>query len=448
MKIIGSIKDKDKFVVLSMIFKIIMDWSYLYLSNSAFSYEYVLAVDSLKLLISYMIVFVQSWLTTRCKKESAFLFRLIIFFTMIPLSTVYAMRDESNIYYLLTMVTFMIVEALLFKSNIRFDVGNRNSQIKGIYIENISYSAKESQISRVVNAGVMLISLLTLLLMFRNNGLPRLDTLFLDNVYSLRATYTTTKYLGYLTSLTTYVLVPFGVASSICKKKNGLVLFWFFVQFALFLWTGHKTWLFSIALLIGMILYTKHILSENLVFTAVTVLTLIGCLLADSNNYAMTFVFSLFNRRVLLNAASLKFFYYDYYVVKSNALIGTSGTILAPFFPQAEANANYATTISQLYTGITSNANTGIYGGDFANLGIMVFFITPLLLLFFAYLVRRSSEKCGRTFTVILFSYLAFSFNDQGIFQYFMDFKGVVLILLIVWYRYSYVAGRNVSVEL
>ena len=438
-------QQKHWFICLAVLFKAILDWSYLLLSKSAFSNEYVFDISWLKLIFSYLAVIVMSLFTSFSRKTSVFLFRIIIFFTLIPLSTVYAMRNESSVFYFLTIGSFVLVELLLLYhpgyictssktegwQTIRSTVHEEQDCMPTKSVALISTVSNCSSLFCILAAGI------TVFLLFHYNGIPSFRTLQLNNVYSVRAAYQTTKYLGYLTSLTSYVLVPFGIAKGMSQKKAGKVLFWFAIQFLLFLWTGHKTWLFSIALIAGVMLMVKKVISERTFFLLIIFVVLFGCITFQSSN-AFRYVFSLFNRRVLLNSASLKYFYYDYFVKKGNQLIGVAGTVLAPFFPHKGIDVPYAEIISLQYTGVISNANTGLYGGDFANIGVMVFAATPLLLVLFDKMVSHCSRKCGTDFASILFVYLAFSLNDQGLFQFFLDFKGIVLILLVCIYRMSY----------
>lgn len=424
-----------KYIACAILFKVILDWSYVILSKSTYDVEFVLDCNYVKLFLSYIVVLIEAGLIARFENEKAFLFRLILFFTMIPLASIYGMRDDSSIYFLTVSLSFIFVELVLFrvKAFSTFVNGSPN----GLILYSNIKGSEDNNLPKLISMVCVVFVLATLALMYMYNGLPRISSLNLNNVYELRNTYGTSKYLNYMLSLTAYVLVPFGVARATAGSKKYAVVFWLSIQFLLFLWTGHKTWLLSIALLIGMVMFSLKKIKEITVFLFLTLLAAGGAFFSTKSSI-LAYIFTYFNRRVLLNPASLKYFYYDYFIEKGNDLIGVSGTILAPLFPETIVKSDYAYEISEIYTGIPSNANTGLFGGDFANIGVFVFVVTPILLFLLGALISRSSINCGRVFTIILFSYLAFSFNDQGIFQYFMDFKGIALVLLILLYKKSY----------
>lgn len=432
---------KDWFMIIAIIFRMILDWSYIILSNSEHSIEFALKFSPVKMLLSYVAIIFICYETYNKKKISVFFYRIIIFFTIIPVSSVYCMRDGSSVFFFLTVLSFLYAEFIAF----RIKLTGNSARTKRSLTEqperipdNTNKQKKEPVFSaKALSVVSALIALMVVTIMYKYNGLPKLGTLNLNNVYVVRGSYQTTWFLSGLSSLTAMVIVPFGVAKAKLRNSKTQILFWWAVQFCLFLWTGNKTWLFSIFLLLGIMVIIERGYSPNIMFLGVTAFTLLPFIFLGRGSWVYNYIFDYLNRRVLLDPAALKFFYYDYFIPEGNPIIGLSGTIFASFFPGLNEGSilNYPFIISTQYTGITSNAGTGLYGGDMANLGIAAFAIVTLLLIFFSFLIEQANRQCGAEFTMLLFTYLSFSFNDQGIFSYFLDFQGILLAVIVMIYR-------------
>lgn len=432
---------KYNFTIVAIIFRIILDISYFRLFKIDNPIEYSLDINFIKLLFSYIIIIIISYKTFYYNKTSVFFFRIIIFFTIIPISTVYCMRNENTMFFLLTNISFYLAEIVFFRFRVpkkcsRFNILPDNNLYTTVNNINI-HNRKINIMSQILNFLFIFITLVAILMMFEQNGFPNLSTIILSNVYTVRRDYEMTKYLSYLVSIITVVIVPFGIAEGMVHNKKLQMFFYFLVQFCLFLWTGHKTWLFSVFLLGFIIFIYSKRLSLNIFFTSVSLFAMVGCIFSNSNSF-LRYLFSLLNRRVLLDPAALKFFYYDYFIVQNNPKLYFSGTVIAPFLPSFMIDKsifNYPYIISEQYTGIKSNAGTGLYGGDVANLGFYAFLVVPFLLVILLSLIERSNYRNGSKFTVLSFIYIIYAFNDQRIFLYFFDYSGLLMVFIMLFLK-------------
>lgn len=412
-------KESHLYLWLLLGFKLILDYSYVLLSNEdAYSIEFALNINFFKVALSYVIIILVGFLSCSNNTIVSYLFRIISFFVIAPLSTVFAFRDESSVYYFLVVITFIITEYISVRQfSSKMDLED--------------WQVKPTKRDNLLNTLCVVISLLTLFLMYVSNGVPNINTVILENVYEVRGSYNTSSYLSYLLYVTAQVIIPLGIAISFTRKRYLLSFFYLLSQFCFFLWTGHKTWFFSIFLMLLLIIILRAKKGVNYLFIAVVALSLLAVIFYE-NIYGYG-AFTLLNRRVLLDPAALRFFYYDYFLVKGHPIVGFSGTVLAPIFGSASpADLDYAYSIASIYTDTPSNAGTGIYGGDLANLGVLSFIIVPICLVFFSYLANITNRAMSSSFTILLFTYITFSFNDQRIFAYLLDFRGVFLILFVL----------------
>lgn len=436
-------KRKDKiylnYLLQVFIFRIILDVSYFYLSIGEYRQEFSLNFNFFKCVISYICLICLCLVLESKKRVTTFPFEIIIFFTITPFSSVFCMANQSFLFFFLVCFTFFLV--VLFSTKIDFSTSKTNEQLQAIPQGRIIALGKPNIISSIASFFCVAISISAAVWMLILNGIPKLSSLNLNNVYYLRNSFQSTKYLSYLVSLITTVVVPFGLAEGYVSNNRPKICFYFVIQLWFFLWTGHKTWLFSIFLIGFVMLILKKNESKHLLFLSVILLGLIACIIEGAGIVPNNLFFSLVNRRVLLEPGVLKFAYYDYFIIKDNPIVGFSGTILAPIFnairPRNVSILNYTQEISKIYTGTVSNAGTGLYGGDIANWGVFSFFLAPFFLLIFVELINKTNKHCGEDFSLILFAYLSYSFNDQRIVAFFLDITGVFLFFLINIYQYK-----------
>lgn len=408
--------------VLTFVYRYYLDLSYV-ITSEGYPVEFPIRPNSYKMVLSYLMLIPLVLVTYRERTVLSYLFRVVVFFTIIPLSSVYAMKDESSTFFFLTCMSFLAVELLLFKKKHNNKVFERRSEC----------SINSSRL-RIVRISCFLVLSITLVLMYAQLGVPSLMALVLDNIYDLRQSFQISTYTSYILYVSTQVCIPFCIADGFVRKSKLQILLAMLFQFVFFLWTGHKTWFFSIFLMLGIIVIMKMKKSLDYLFVALTLLCIIGYY-GKENLVINKSVTSLVNRRVLLDPAALKYNYYDYFVVKGHHPNLVAGTVLAPLFSgwAKEAEQEYSYTISDIYTDKSSNAGTGLYGGDVASVGLFVFVLVPLALLFLAYLTKRTEFSVGRNFTLLLLIYIFFSFNDQRIIQYLLDIRGVFLVIMLLY---------------
>ena len=428
-------KKKDSFLALVVLYRIVLDWSYFLLSQyPRYAVQFSLDVNSFKLITSYLIIAITCLLTYNSSDIIAFFERMIFFFVITPISSVYALRNENGIFFFGVIICFSAIVLILGGSKISF---YRTS--KKMYDIDTCYDGKavnfsESNIGKFVSLFWFLFTIITLLFMLLYNGFPSIAAFNLNDVYSIRENYVSSKYVEYMLSICTTVLVPFGFAAGHILKKTRIVLFYSLAQILFFLWTGNKIYLFSILLIWAIVFILRKGCSLNYLFAGMLAISIIGCIfaMAEKGN-GMNFIFSVINRRGLLEPATLKFFYFDYFLVQHHNAVGFSGTVLAPLFKNS-VDTSYRYEISQTYANIRSNANTGLFGGDIAQMGFFSFIGCFFLLLLLFFYIKKTKKLCGDRFALIFYIFIVYYLNDRSIFLYLLGFSGIVLPILVFLY--------------
>lgn len=407
-------------IIIALFYRFILDLSYIVISDD-YPVEFPIRTNTIKMILSYLMIIPLVRITCREKTILSYLFRVIVFFTIIPISSVYAMKDESSVFFLLTCLTYLATELILFKKN-----GNTDT-IK------LEIDPLKNSNLKLVRFFCFFILAITIVFMYVQLGVPSLMALVLDEVYDLRQSFQISTYTNYILYVSTQVCIPFGIADGYIRKSKLQIFIIILIQLVFFLWTGHKTWFFSIFLMLGIILLITFKKSIDYLFVALALICVIGFSFGKSDSIVGKSVSSLINRRVLLDPAALKFSYFDYFVVKGHSPNFVSGTVLAPVFSNSASKADeeYTYKISEEYTDKSSNAGTGLYGGDTASVGGLVFIIVPLSLLLLAFLTKKTEYYMGSIFTLLMLIYIFFSFNDQRIIQYMLDIRGVYLFAIL-----------------
>lgn len=426
------------FVLSALIYRVMLDWGYKVLSTSYFKVQFALNINEEKVLLSYIIVLILCMLTVHKSGSKVFFIRMLLFMTVIPNTSVYGMRDGSSVFFVWVTLSFAITE--IFVLNLKFW---RNDEIRKKNIRNKTYEfgrkkhiRKTDQVGTLINIILMLFTIITIICMYVSNGMPGTIALNLYKVYEVRNSYQASKYLNYAISLVSTVIVPFGMADGYATGSKGKFIFYTIVQLTLFLWTGNKVFLFSLIIIIGLLIIIRCRLTRNVFFYGITSITFLGNLSCIFENEIFEFIFSLVNRRMLLDSATLKYFYYDYFVVHDQTVLGLGGTVLAPFWGKG-LGTEYRYDLSYYYTGMKSNANTGIFGGDFAQLGIFAFVVVPVLLIMLFYLIERVEHYCGSAFVLLFFVYTIYYLNETCIFLYLFNFTGILVCIISLFYRYK-----------
>ena len=266
--------------------------------------------------------------------------------------------------------------------------------------------------------------------MYLQLGLPSLDALVLENVYEVRQNFNLSSYVRYMLWVCAQVIVPFGIADGYVRKSKIQVAIFILFQLMFYLWTGNKTWFFSIFLILAIMIILSTKKKLDYIFIGLTILCAVGYY--GKENIVGVQVSSFLNRRVLLDPAALKFSYYDYFIEKDHDKLYFASTVLGPVFSGlSNTSSDYTEDISVKYTDKPSNAVTGIYGGDIANWGWFAFLFVPILLYLLSYLAEKSKYRIGGDFTYLFLTYLFFSFNDQRIVSFLLDFQGIFLIWIL-----------------
>lgn len=350
---------------------------------------------------------------------SSFLLNFHLIIGIIPIAVIYSLCNGSTAYFTVLCIAYLVAELLV-------KVKWKKEGFSSFYIE---------RFTQFVLFGCMLVVLGILGYTFMTNGLPTLTALNFSDVYDLRGDgyFITNEYLNYIYRWTMAVFLPFLLAYFLVKQRYLLATICVMISFVFYLYSGNKTNLFLIPLVIGVYIFAQYKDTNYRFYGLFTLVLALTVPLTTLANFYMPF--SLFVRRTLVIPANLKFVYYDFF--SNNPKLGLSGTLwgskLGVTYPY-EKKIGYI--ISEEYFGLPNmNSNTGFLAEGFSRFGYVGIFLVLILFAMILILLDRLQRRTGYTFAVTMSVYPIFTLNDGQLIDSLIFGPMLVLLLVILLYH-------------
>ena len=356
-------------------------WSFLHAAPDPAS----IAVSCVVLLGSSII------LPKRTNATSLFLWLIFILIT-IPRFAYCSCMGKSLLYPSLCLASILLVSILVSAYETK-----KSPQRSASYL-NITFSKG----ALLCAAGCILLSGIILYL---TKGFPSLSALSFDGVYEIRAENDFGNSLSALFTLSGLYISPILVCF-LASRSHYLVaalITGFSILF--FLWTGNKTWAFIVLAAWILFFASKwNLLTLRNVLAATASLFLaqgIFYLFVDyGQGGVVDTMYTLFTRRFIFVPAGLGYEYWEFFQSNPTILLkGTALGLLTPFPPEYQ-EMNYPNQIAfQAMGTYEAYANTGAYGGEFANFsplgGTLATTINLLVMCYILFKCEAKSENCS-----------------------------------------------------
>lgn len=419
LKIDSSTK---KLLILMMLFKLSIDagyWNIVALDKSTYVQDFNLTKYIVGI-VWCIILFLG--IKHNEKRPSTFFLCVIFLLQIVPITTIYSLGNQNSLYYFTICIAFLLCEALV-----------------GCIKNNVGIQ-RNSKISEIIEISFILIVLATFLAVVIKNGLPSLVALNIYNVYDLRENnpIDVSGYLNYFFQWSVNIIIPFLIAKCLLLKKYFLTVLLCLFEMLMYLYSGHKSILFTIPLVIICTLWSRRKNFYKEIFTTVcigmSVLVLFACI---SSNQGDIFnrIFSLTGRRMMLLSANNKFVYFDYF--SDNPLMGLGGIFprWLVYIPNYYENIPYTYEISDIYFNKSEmNSNTGFIAEGFmrfGHIGILIVFLAMALLL-------RQMDKLGKrtnySFAIGIFVTQIIFLADGHLIDSFILGNWMILVAILAFY--------------
>lgn len=409
----------------ALLFKLALDFSFgKFLVGAGYAYRFTLHFDPLRYAMGLV------WCTIlfcgidhSAKKASTFLLAMLYLLEIIPLTTIYSLEGGSHIYYHSVCVAFLLCELMVRScpAVIRF----RRNRVLSVTM------------MACFAAAVALL----LLVLIRENGLPSLTALNIYKVYEMRAsgTFQLSKYANYLLTWATNVFLPILIAVALLKKRWISALLMCGILFLIYLYTGQKTFLFVIPLLIVFVpwstrknFYQEFFACFCIGFSLLVLLRWISPVMQS----AFSAAYDLFCRRSMLLPAQNKFVYYDYFSTRPKLGLYGAFPQWMVSIPDPLQGVDYGYDISAVYYNRPSmNSNTGFLAEGYMRFGYIGIFLLLLLLAALLRMIDGFQLRAGYAMTVGVFLYPIFVLADGHLFDSLILGPWMILVIFMLFYQ-------------
>ncbi len=384
---------------------------------------YLVKTNPIKLIYGWM------WLTGLFfmiehgkEKASAFLLHFFFVLQMIPITVIYALKDENTVFYTAICISVLICEMM-----VRF---------MPVKMRDFQYVVSCNKCIIAVFIGLLVLFIVQT---YRNNGLPTLTALNIYDVYELRRSglYHISKYGGYLQTALIKVIIPILLLITLTSRHYIGVIAVFSLEVLIYLYAGQKSFLFMGILVLGIVWWlSQEKLADKFWYLCYGGLSGI-CFLIHFDSILS--VFRLIIRRIFLLSANNKFVYYDFF--STHPREGLAGIFPRWLIP-IESNYGqgypdgYTFQIASIYYGKPEmNCNTGFIGEGFLRFGFAGILIEFVLFALLLRLIDRFQKKTSYIFAVGAAISFVFDLNDGHMISALLFGHLVIWLIFILLYR-------------
>jgi len=405
-----------------LIYKFSMDLGYLYL-HGLNAKEHPLCFDPLKYALGIIwCVLLFTLIRHTEHRASSFFLYFVFLFQIVPISTIYALSDESSACYHVLCLGFLLCELAVGYT------GERPLLRRTLPV------SRAMTLCYAAAAGLLVVYVVV------KNGAPHLSLLNIYTVYEYRSSgaFQISKYMQYMLNWTTAVFLPFGIAKALADRRYGAAGAAMGALLLIYLYTGYKGLLFAIPFILVCALWSrrKHFYREVFLTGCggFSVLTLLAYFTKPGSPWY--YIFSLIGNRLLLLSAQAKFFYYDYF--SSHDKLGLYGVFprWIIHIPSRYDTVSYPNEIGAIYHGAPDEwLNTGFFAEGHMRFGL---FATIPILLLFALLLRqmdRFQDRAGYPLAVGLFVYPVMGLSDGHLLDSLVLGPWMFLAAILLFYK-------------
>ena len=396
-----------------ILFKILLDYSYVYFIVDLFSYMgFTLNFNLLKYVQSWIIIIIIFILLYTKKKHITYLMMLLVFLLLIvPTSTYYAFGGAKTGAFYIIILTYCMIILLL--------------STKKIHIKTIKQG---KNIAIIISLAITFLVLVHYALV---NGIFNIN-FDLTKVYDLREQYGKIQdsgLFGYLNSWTTKVLNVVLISLALLKRKYFYLILFVSIQIIIFGYSGHKLVLFSLLLIAGFYYFDRFKYQDTILIYSV----LIFISLLVFVYYPLTkdiILPSILLRRAFFIPTQLNFIYMDFF--SSHQFVYWSNSIFK-FFLNYPYDIPPVHVIGRYLGHPKEAANTGIFGSGYMQLGMIGIIIYSLITIIILNLIQQFRTLPKWFVNAVLFNPILTLFISSDLFTTLFT-HGLLIAILVLYF--------------
>lgn len=371
---------------LIIMYKILLDLGYLIYVYPNFSYQgFHLDISVIKYIFSIIVLFTVFFIFI---KESVvfsnIIMNMLFLILIIPFTSLYALENQPTEFFIMVIFGFIITLTI-----------TRLKSLKTV---------KLKVTSLLLPFILIACSILTYGSLFVFNGIPTLTALNLFRVYEVRSAVNYGPAIfPYLISWQAKVINPFLIGYGLLFKRKAILAIGVGLQFLIFIYTGHKSYLFAPIVIIGVVYFVKK---RALLIGALLGLNSVLVLGISLYKYLGDhFVATLFIRRTMFIPAKNYYIYFDFF--SSHDKIYLSHSIFRIFldYPYVMPVPNLIGAL--YYNNPNTWVNVGYLAESYMNFGFLGIVLYSVILGFVLKFFDSLSTNIGVEI-VLMTSFIAF----------------------------------------
>jgi len=409
--------------VVALILKIVLDFVYVFYIDRFFSYSFgaglfnFTGIKAGRMLESYAVTFLLSIClavtVNRRWQPSEIVLVLYFIVVVLPLTSLYGLSSgaSSAFFYAVAGSFVVLLTTIGLLPKIKVPRPGRALMAIGLLLF-IGMSAYVY--------GMLLYS----------GGIGRLSFNLLS-VYDVRAEYVQNRgpFIGYFVPWQANVVNIALLCYALHKKNRFLLVLCVAAQLLLFGMTGHKSFLLSPFLAVGVyITWKKKKALLYIIGGSVTLIVVTYVLFLISGNHLAP---SIMIRRLFFVPAGNHFIYYDFFSKPENPFVMLSNSFLSPFFSYPY-KMPVTRVISWAYWGRDFGPNVGYLGDAFAHFGFVGMFVFSAILGVFLRIVDSVGSQLPANLVAAVIATPAMSLTNSALFTSLLT-HGMILAVILLW---------------
>lgn len=409
--------------LLFVLYKIILDYTYVYIQSDLFAYSgYDKVISQDRIVVGWFIFLIMTFLVCRWKGGLYSLFFYVMqLVTFVPFIVFYQYYADCKLWMVLAQCIGLVFMMVVFK----IPQGVNRKQIGKIDSNRIEFSNKSFQVLLIIS---LLVYFLASLVKF---GIPTLESMLFANVYETRAEANLPLMFVLFQNLFCKILLPFCILWYAKNNHWALMSLCLAVQIYTYAITGLKTYLFIPFVLLAILFVKKLNLERVILCGMIVVVLLVDFLYFDGQD---TIWYALVGNRIIFFAARIKFSYFDYFSTHDFAYFSQSS--LAHIFGfKSNYSVNIPNMIGENYFDKPGMwTNTGFMADAYSNLGFVGIILMALILAIVLRWAKRTIKDIPSPYNIMveaIFLIFFITLNDGAVIS--VLFSGGMIAAIIVF---------------
>lgn len=364
--------------LLFVLYKIILDFTYVYIQSDLFAYSgYDKVISQDRIIAGWITFLIMTFLVCRWKGGLYSLFFYVMHLvTLVPFIVFYQYYADCKLWMVLAQCIGLVFMMFIFK----IPQGVNKSSAGKTNNNRIEFSNKSFQVFLIVSL------LVYFLASFVRFGIPTLESMLFANVYETRAEADLPLVFVLFQNLFCKILLPFCILWYAKNKHWVLMTLCLSVQIYTYAITGLKTYLFIPFVLLAIFFVKKLNLERILLCGMIVVVLLVDFLYFDGQD---TIWYALVGNRIIFFAARIKYSYFDYFSTHDFANFSQS-SLAHISGVKSSYSVNIPNMIGEEYFDKPGMwTNTGFMADAYSNMG----FIGIILMAFILAIVLRWANR-------------------------------------------------------